>query len=130
MYARFIKSWELKDRACEVWLQAWGSSLRGVVTSLGVRKQLPEPPFIAHRGGGLIIYSIIVLKLYYKVLSHLAELSSSFWDLGSCRYVVARHIALGWACLSVVTSLICCLESHVSGQSLLSNLILDHTTCS
>jgi hypothetical protein len=46
-------------------------------------------------GEGLVVYSLIVVGLYYNGLSHLAESSSSSWDSGSCRCVVAYHVALG-----------------------------------
>jgi hypothetical protein len=43
---------------------------------------------------------------------------------------VARHIALGQACLSVVTSLIHFFNGHMLGWSFLTSLILDRATCS
>jgi hypothetical protein len=70
------------------------------------------------------LYGGVTARLYYKGLSCSAKSS------GSCHFVVARHVALGWMCSSVVTGLIRCPEGNVSGQSLLTKLILDMATCS
>jgi hypothetical protein len=106
--------------------------LRSITNGMSIvpHKQWSGPPYIAHLGEGLVVYSLIVVGLYYKRLSHSIESSSSSWDLGSCHYAVARRVASGWACLSMVTGLIHCYEGHISEWSLLSELILDQTTCS
>jgi hypothetical protein len=93
-------------------------------------KRWSGPPFVARQGEELIVYSLIVVGLYYKGLGHSTEFPGSPKDLGSCRCAVARHVALGWACLFVVTSLIRCSEGHMSRRSLLIELILDSTTYS
>jgi hypothetical protein len=49
----------------------------------------------ARWGEGLVVYSLIVVGLYYKGLGHLAESSSSSWDSRSCRCVVDYHVASG-----------------------------------
>jgi hypothetical protein len=92
-------------------------------------KKWSGPPFIAHRGEGLDVYSLIVVGLYYKRSSHLTESPGSSCDMGSCRYAVACGVGSWQTCLSMVISLIHCSEGHVLEWSLLSELILNQPFC-
>jgi hypothetical protein len=69
------------------------------VMSIVPHKRWAEPPFIARRGEGIVVYSLIVTRLYYKGSSCSFESPGSSWDMWYYRYVVARHIASGWGVL-------------------------------
>jgi hypothetical protein len=63
-------------------------------------------------GKGIVVYSLIVVRLYYKGSSCSTESLGSSWDLRSCHCAVARRVALRWACLSIVIGLIRCPKGH------------------
>jgi hypothetical protein len=80
-------------------------------------------PFIACRGRGLIVSSLIVLRQEYTESSRWPSRLSPLRDLGSYHFAVAHHIILskgicipaGPCTLLIVACLIGCIEGHMLG---------------
>jgi hypothetical protein len=71
-----------------------GYKLGSVMNRMSIvpHERWPRPPFIALRGEGLVIYSLIVVALYYKASGCSTKSPDSSWDSGSCRYAVAHRV--------------------------------------